>query len=55
MQVRGLRPRANKVLGLLPETARIEDGELAIGGVSASDPDEYGTPAARLQIRDEAG
>jgi diaminopimelate decarboxylase len=33
------------VLGLLPETARIEDGELAIGGVRAAQlAEEHGTP-----------
>jgi diaminopimelate decarboxylase len=38
-------PDTSKVLELLPETARIEDGELAIGGVHATQlADEHGTP-----------
>jgi diaminopimelate decarboxylase len=38
-------PDTSKVLELFPETARIEDGELAIGGVPASRlAEEQGTP-----------
>src|SRR5215471_6138477 len=38
-------PDTSKVLELLPETARIEDGELTIGGVPATRlADEFGTP-----------
>jgi diaminopimelate decarboxylase len=38
-------PDTSKVLELLPETAWIEDGELAIGGVRATQlADEHGTP-----------
>jgi len=38
-------PDTSKVLDLLPQTARIEDGELAIGGVPATQlAEEHGTP-----------
>src|SRR5437868_13891759 len=38
-------PDTSKVLELLPETARIEDGRLAVGGVPAARlAEEHGTP-----------
>ena len=38
-------PDTSKVLELLPETSRIEGGELSLGGVAARElADEHGTP-----------
>ena len=38
-------PNTNSVLALLPETARIEEGELLLGGVRATElANEHGTP-----------
>ncbi len=44
-QLLHFRPDTSKVLELLPETARIEDGELALGGLRASElANRHGTP-----------
>ena len=44
-------PDTSKVLELLPETARIEDGELTLGGVRASELAERVRDAARRLLR----
>src|SRR5262249_59940422 len=52
-QVARARPRQNRrMLELFPDGARIEDGTLALGGVSSTDlTREFGTP---LLVYDEA-